>query len=86
MSSNSVIDDMIEKAVFDPNPLEKEIYRQKILDLASVANIWPASIQGLYEVRGQGLYSDITVPAINIRGMTYYVARAIFKAALNDIT
>lgn len=41
----------------------------------------PASIQGLYEEMGRE-FPGFTVPAINIRGLTYDVARAIFRKAL----
>ncbi|MDH5768276.1 MAG: class II fructose-bisphosphate aldolase, partial [Nitrospirota bacterium] len=41
----------------------------------------PASIQGLYEEIGR-IYPGFTVPAINIRGLTYDVARALFRKAL----
>lgn len=37
--------------------------------------------QGLYEDMGKD-YPGFTVPAINIRGLTYDVARAIFKKAI----
>ena len=46
--------------------------------------IFPASIQGLYEAAGKGTFHGITVPAINIRGITYDVARAVFRAAMKD--
>jgi fructose/tagatose bisphosphate aldolase len=35
----------------------------------------------LYSASGKGLYKNRTVPAINIRGITYDVARAVFSAA-----
>jgi len=41
----------------------------------------PSSIQELYEEMGRE-YPGFTVPAINIRGLTYDVARAIFRKAL----
>jgi fructose/tagatose bisphosphate aldolase len=41
----------------------------------------PASINELYMARGRGEVSGFTVPAVNIRGMTYHTARALFKAA-----
>ena len=82
MVSSNTIDEMIETAVFDSDPQIKESYRQKIRDLASSKGIFLASIQGLYEAAAQGFYSNKTVPAINIRGLTYHVARAIFRTAL----
>ena len=43
--------------------------------------IVPASIQGLYEARGQGKNKGYTVPALNIRGLPYEMTRAIFRTA-----
>ena len=42
----------------------------------------PSSIQGLYEARGRKEVGGFTVPAINVRGLSYDVARAVFRAAL----
>ena len=77
------IDAVVEAAVFGSNGTREES-QLRIRKLASEREIRPASIQGLYEARGQGLYKGVTVPAINIRGITYHVARAVFRAALND--
>ena len=82
MVAGNTIDDMIERAVFDPDTQVRESYRQKIRELASTKGIFLASIQGLYEAAAQGLYSNKTVPAINIRGLTYHVARTIFRTVL----
>lgn len=82
MVSNKVIDGMIEKAVFDSDGQVRTSQRQQIRDMAKAQGIYPASIQGLYEAAGQGHYSHKTVPAINIRGLTYLTARAIFRMAM----
>ena len=82
MVPNNAIDDMIEKAMFDSDLKVKQTNQQKIRDLASANGISLASIQGLYEAAGKGLYRNKSVPAINIRGLTYQVARAIFRTAL----
>jgi fructose/tagatose bisphosphate aldolase len=42
----------------------------------------PASIQPLYEAMGRKELSGFTVPAINLRGITYYSAQAVFRAAI----
>ena len=55
------------------------IIRRTGLELGVV----PSSIQGLYEARGQKECGGFTVPAINVRGLTYDVARAVFRAALS---
>lgn len=75
------IDEMIEKAVFSPVAEDKESARKEIRNLASSQGIYLASIQGLYEAAARGEYSNKTVPAINVRGITYQVARTIFKTA-----
>jgi len=78
------IDYLVEDAVFASDDQAKEEGQRAIRELALDWGIFPASIQGLYEAAGRGLYSGITVPAINIRGITYHVARAVFRAALKD--
>ena len=75
------IDTLVWDAVFGSKDQAKESYHQ-IRELASILRILPASIQGLYEAASNGLYNGITIPAINIRGITYHVARAVFRAAL----
>jgi fructose/tagatose bisphosphate aldolase len=75
------IDGLVEQAVFGDEPAKEESRRQ-IRELAESRGIYPASIQGLYEAAGKGAYHHKTVPAINIRGLTYEVARAVFRAAL----
>jgi fructose/tagatose bisphosphate aldolase len=76
------IDSMIMKAMFGSNAGEKETAQQEIRKLASSRGIYLASIQGLYEAAAQGKYTKKTVPAINIRGLTYEVARTIFRTAM----
>ena len=75
------IDGLVEQAVFGDEQAREESRRQ-IRELAASQGIYPASIQGLYEAAGKGAYHNRTVPAINIRGMTYQVARAVFRATL----
>ena len=82
--NNDHIDTLIEMAVFGADTQMKEEHRRIIREMASGRGIIPASIQGLYEAAGNGLYQGITVPAINIRGITYDTARAVFRAAIKD--
>jgi fructose/tagatose bisphosphate aldolase len=60
-----------------------EGYR-RIGEMARAEGIFPASIQSLYEAIGKGQYRGFTVPAMNIRGITYDTARAAFRAALKN--
>jgi fructose/tagatose bisphosphate aldolase len=78
------IDALVDNAVFGADERLREKGQSAIRELATSHGILPASIQGLYEAAGEGLYHGITVPAINIRGLTYQVARAVFRAALKD--
>lgn len=76
------IDTLVENAVFGADSQVREKHQGIIRETAAAQGIFPVSIQGLYEAAGKGLYHGITVPAINIRGITYHVARAVFRAAL----
>ena len=49
--------------------------------LAAEKGIRPASIHDLYLAMGRGEVGGFTVPAINVRMMTYDTTRAIFRAA-----
>jgi len=54
---------------------------KKIWDIAYKKGIYPSSIHQFYMARGKGEFSGFTVPAINLRSMTYDLARAIFRVA-----
>jgi len=78
------IDSLIDLAVFGAGQPMREEHQRIIREMALGQGIYPASIQSLYEASGKGVYSGITVPAINIRGITYQVAGAVFRAARKD--
>ena len=59
----------------------KKQLAKKILDMAYKKGIYPASIHELYIARGKGEFHGFTVPAINLRSLTYDLARAIFRTA-----
>jgi fructose/tagatose bisphosphate aldolase len=84
MNAAENIDSMIETAVFMAEPGKKEARLREVRELASGRGVRAASIQALYEASGRGEYTGITVPAINIRSITYDVARAVFRAARKD--
>ncbi|MCX7725194.1 MAG: class II fructose-bisphosphate aldolase [Thermodesulfovibrio sp.] len=75
------MDSLIFDAVFE----EKDELRTKklliIKEIAKEMGAIPSSIQGLYEEMGKN-FLGFTVPAINIRGLTYDVARVIFRKAM----
>jgi fructose/tagatose bisphosphate aldolase len=59
----------------------KKRIAKKILDTAYKNGIYPSSIYELYMARGRGEFSGFCVPAINLRTLTYDLARAIFRVA-----
>jgi fructose-bisphosphate aldolase, class II len=61
---------------------EKEHARWLLWELGQAAGVHPSSIQDLYMARGRGQVHGFTVPAINVRGMAYDTARAIFRTAI----
>ena len=80
--SKEEIDALVYQAAFATEEIDRVKSRRAILETAYAMGIIPASIQGLYEAAGKGLYRNKTVPAINVRGITYDTARCIFKTAL----
>ena len=83
-ASPDKIDALVKEAALATDAKVKDKAQQTMRELASKQGIFPSSIQGLYEAAGKGLYSGVTVPAINIRGITYDVARAVFRTALKN--
>jgi fructose/tagatose bisphosphate aldolase len=77
-----LIDDLIYTAVFSPDPAIQESAAFLIRRGAASMGILPASIQSLYEAMGRKEVRGFTVPAINIRGITYHVAQTVFRAAM----
>ncbi len=76
------IDELIWLATFgDAN--EKPMNQWLIWELAQYEGIRPWSIHDFYMARGRGeVPHDFTVPAMNLRMLTYDTARAVFRAAL----
>jgi fructose/tagatose bisphosphate aldolase len=81
---DNFLDSLLFNAIFNDNVAVKAEARWLIKSVANSCGMRLASIQGLYEAMGRGDVKGFVVPAINIRGMTYDVARAIFRAALNN--
>ena len=82
--TGETMDRLIYNALVNSDEEVKNNASKAIKAVACSLGIFSASIQGLYEAIGRGDVSGFTVPAINIRGLTYDVARSIFRAALND--
>ncbi len=75
------LDALVRQAVFGDEG-ERMVARWLVWELGQSVGVRPASIHELYLARGAGKCSGFTVPAINVRGVTYDTARAIFRTAL----
>ena len=84
MTENSpqLIDQLVFKAVFG-NTEEKGLAKWVIWEMAQELDIRPSSIHDLYIAIGRGkIPYNFSVPAINMRGMAYDMAQAIFASAI----
>jgi fructose/tagatose bisphosphate aldolase len=81
--SQESIDDLVHTAVFSNDAAAKAEARKQIHLRARQAGAVPSSIFPLYDAIGRGdLKPAFTVPAHNIRALTYDVARALFRVAM----
>lgn len=78
----SLIDDLIFTAVFSPSKETAKVAGWIIREAGAALGIYSTSIQPLYEAMGRKEISGFTVPAINIRALTYDVAQAVLRAAM----
>lgn len=74
------IDVLVWTSVFGPEDVALEA-REFIYKTAFSLGIFPASIHELYMAMGRGEVGGFTVPAINIRCMTYDIATRVFTVA-----
>lgn len=75
------MDALVHDAVFGQGQA-RDHARWLIWELGQTVGVRAASIHDLYMARGRGEVRGFTVPAINVRGMSYHTARAIFRTAV----
>ena len=80
--SDELVDDLVYTAVFSADESTKEQARQLIHTFARALGAVSSTIQPLYDAMGRGEVHGFTVPAHNIRALTYDTARALFRAAM----
>ncbi len=76
------IDTLVMDVVVNADVRKKETAINAIWGEANVVGVYPASIHDLYKARGEGSFGGFTVPAMNLRSLTYDLSRAIFREAL----
>jgi fructose/tagatose bisphosphate aldolase len=82
MQGKSVdLDKTVMELVVSDDLSKKKQLAKKILDTAREEGVYPCSIYEFYVARGRGRFGGFTVPAINLRSMTYDLARSIFRVA-----
>lgn len=79
---DETIDRLIYTAVFCSDENTKGAARWIIRRAGAALGIISSSIQSLYDAMGRKDVTGFTVPAINLRGITYHSAQAVFRAAL----
>lgn len=75
------VDRLVYNSVFNERAEIMEASRWLTRACCAAMDVHPASIRNYYTAKGKGKYLGVTVPAINIRGMTYDVARVLIRAA-----
>lgn len=79
--ASEAMDTLAYTAVFGDDD-SRDNARWLIWEIGQHAGVIPSSIHDLYLARGRGETGGFTVPAMNIRMMTYDTARSIFRTAI----
>ena len=79
--SSQQMDALAYSAVFGDQDT-RDNARWLIWEIGQAVGVIPSSIHDLYLARGRGETGGYTVPAINVRGLVYDTARAIFRTAI----
>ena len=74
------IDALVRDMVFGADTQAKQA---QIREMAYANGLFFASIQNLYDAMGKK-YGGFTVPAVNVRGVTFDFARAMFRSAIKN--
>lgn len=85
MGRHKEIDVLVKDLIMTDDIEAKKKIAGEIIDIAKSRKIFLSSIHDLYKARGLGKCpGGFTVPAINLRNLTYYLARALFRVALKN--
>jgi len=80
------MDKVVLDLILSSDLKSKHQIAKKIFTIAYKNGIYPSSIHDFYMARGRKEFSGFTVPAINLRSLTYDLAKAIFRVAKNNNT
>jgi fructose-bisphosphate aldolase class II len=79
--ASEAMDTLVYAAVFGDDD-SRDNARWLIWEIGQSVGTIPSSIHDLYLARGRGKTGGFTVPAMNVRGMSYDTARSIFRTAI----
>ena len=75
------VDYLVDTLVLHPSIQLKKTCHWVVYEAAKKFGVVPSSIQNLYEARAKDNLVHFSVPAINLRTLTYDSAKAVFRAA-----
>lgn len=78
---NELIDSLVYNTLFNEDSEIKGACSWLIREIGYNCKIIPFSIYPFYVEKGKARFANMTIPAINIRGLTYDTARAVFSAS-----
>jgi fructose/tagatose bisphosphate aldolase len=78
---NEGVDELVAKIISEDDLRKKAEYAWVIWESARQLKLFPSSINSFYRARGRGEFSGFTVPAMNLRTLSYDSARAVFRVA-----
>lgn len=79
MIDEQMVANLVYTSVFSTSDVEKTNVRKEIRSLAKQNGIYPASIHDIYMQYGKGELKGFTVPAFNLRNLTYDFGRLLFR-------
>lgn len=79
MIDEQMVANLVYTSVFSTSDVEKTNARKEIRSLAKQNGIYPASIHDIYMQYGKGELKGFTVPAFNLRNLTYDFGRLLFR-------
>ncbi len=80
------MDKIVSALALSDDTAVKTKLAKKISNIAYKKGVYPSSIHNFYMARGKGEFNGFTVPAINLRSLSYDLARAIFRVAKKNNT
>jgi len=78
---NEIVDNLVDTIIMGEDAHVKRLCFWVTYEAALYFGVVPSSIQGLYEAKAKEDLKPFTVPAMNLRTLTFDTARAVFRSA-----